>query len=476
MWTRETLHKAVEEGLKDHIFIAVSNRQPYIHQYKKGKIVLMRPASGLTTAISPVMKACGGVWVVHGSGDADHEMVDEKDHFMAPPPPDESKYLLRRVWMSKEEEDGYYYGFANETLWPLSHIVYKQPTFDFSDWRYYKLINERFAKAVLSEIKGKKAFILIQDYHFALLPGLIKRKRPDVLIAHFWHIPWPNSEVFGICPYKHEVLEGLLANDLLGFHVRYHCDNFFSSVEQELECRVDRERSSVWYQGKETLVKPFPISVDYESIDKTIKATRPESSRKLVRNHISVLPEILCFGADRIDYTKGIPERLRAIDRFLEKHPEYKERFTYLGIGSPSRVHIEAYRDLADQISDLVEEINWKHKSGSWVPIVYVDEHTDKRTLLSYYRIADLCLVSSLHDGMNLVAKEFVAASRSKEAMLILSQWTGAARELTDSILVNPYDTEGFADAIYEAISMPAKEKRDRMRRMKQIVRENNIY
>ncbi|KPJ69503.1 alpha,alpha-trehalose-phosphate synthase [candidate division WOR-1 bacterium DG_54_3] len=474
MWTKESLKELIHDKLKDYLFIVASNREPYVHKYSREKIVHFQPASGVVSALDPVLRTCNGIWVAHGSGDADRKVVDDKGRLKVPP--DDPKYTLKRVWMNKAEESGYYYGFANESLWPLCHIVYTKPKFSESDWNYYKLINERFAKAILEETDGKEAFIFLQDYHLTLVPKIIKEANPKVKVALFWHIPWPNPEVFRICPWKKEILEGLLGADLLGFHLHYHVDNFLETINQNLEAKVDKVASSVIYGGIETLVRPYPISIDSEKISEEASSKEIKKDIERIKEELGITSELIGIGTDRIDYTKGILEKFMAIDRFLEKYPEFQGRFVYIQIGSLSRIHLDTYKNLNDEINSLVERINWKYSSDSWAPIIFIRKYFTPRELLSIYRMANICLVSSLHDGMNLVAKEYVAACPENKGMLVLSQFTGAARELTDAITFNPFTPEECAEALKQALTLPEKERKNRMKKMKAAVAENNIY
>ena len=475
MWSKESLQKAIKERMKDYHFIIASNREPYIHEYSGKKIKCVKAVSGLVIALDPVMQASGGMWVASGSGDADRDVVDEQNKIRVPP--EKPYYTLKRVWLSKEEENGFYYGYSNQALWPLSHITYEKPVFNADDWQYYKKVNKRFAESILEEITDEKCFIWLQDYHLTLAAKYIKEKRSDAVISLFWHIPWPNPEVFRICPQKKEVLEGLLSNDLLGFHIRYHCHNFLSTIEDELEAKVNWEDLSVTYQGHTTLVRPFPISVDYQGISQQARSSEVKQAMENIPDSIDPPYEILAVGIDRVDYTKGILERIKAVDRFLEKYPQYQGKFVFLQFGALSRIHIKSYKQLIDNIQALAEEVNWKYGKGYWYPIVVKNIRLDYASHLALYRAADLCLVSSLHDGMNLVAKEFIAANVDKKGVLILSQFTGASREYSrEAVMVNPYDPDGFADAIKYAIEMSGKEKKERMEKMRQILEENNIY
>jgi len=472
-WNKERLETVVCERLGNSRLVVVANREPFIHYYEGEDVCCMRPASGLTTALDPVMRACGGVWVAHGGGDADRAVVDEHDRVAVPP--EGPAYTLRRVWLTKEEEQGYYYGFSNEALWPLCHIAYTRPRFDAGDWKHYQSVNHKFAGAVLDEVGSEPALVFVQDYHFALLPRILKEARPDLTVAQFWHIPWPNREAFRVCPWQEEILEGLLGNDLLSFHIQYHCNNFLDTVDRTIEAKVDMERFAVTRGGHTTYVRPHPISIDPESILAALPDDLSTAERHL-RRQLHLRNVRLLVGVDRADYTKGILERFAAVDRLLTLHPELKGTFSLLQVGAPSRTHIESYRALNEALDRLAEEINWRHGQGWWRPIAFVNKHFASREVFSLYRMATACIVSSLHDGMNLVAKEFVAARNDLSGVLVLSQFTGSARELTDALLVNPYAVDEFADVLYRALTMSAEEQAERMRRMRSQVTDNNIY
>ena len=475
-WTAERLAVHVRSRLDGGRLVAVSNREPYSHvrQGKSWQVVV--PPSGLVTALEPVLRACDGTWIAHGSGDADTMTVDSRDRLRVPP--DDPHYTLRRVWLTKEEEEGYYYGFANEGLWPLCHIAHTRPIFRATDWERYQTVNRKFADAVLEEIEDvENPLVLLQDYHFALLPRLIKQRRPDARVAIFWHIPWPNPEAFGICPWQRELLDGLLGADLIGFHIQSHCNNFLQTVDRTLESRIDHERFSVRRLGHLTAVKPFPISVDLteEPFDETTQALAWEDRAALLKT-LSTDAAFIGLGVDRVDYTKGILERFAAVERFLETYPNYQGQFTFVQIGAPSRTHIKRYHDLFNEIEAEAERINWRFQTDSWKPIVLLKRQHSHEEIQNYYRAVDLCLVTSLHDGMNLVAKEFLAARGDERGVLILSRFTGAARELQDALLVNPYDTNQTAEAIRVALEMSPEEIAGRMHRMRKVVRENNVY
>jgi alpha,alpha-trehalose-phosphate synthase [UDP-forming] len=475
-WTAERLSVHVRARLGDSRLFVVANREPYIHRHQGKSLEAIVPASGLVTALEPVLCACDGTWVAHGSGDADRETVDKNDHLRVPP--DDPRYTLRRVWLSKEEEEGYYYGFANEGLWPLCHMVHTRPLFRVSDWEHYERVNRRFADAVLKEIEGMdRPIILAQDYHFALLPRMIKKARPDARVAIFWHIPWPNPEAFGICPWQKELVDGLLGADLIGFHIQSHCTNFLQTVDRALESRIDWEHFAVNREDHRTGVRPFPISVEFsESTPPAESEDSTYADRVALMQELEIQAVFLGVGVDRVDYTKGILERFLAIERLMEKHPTYLEKFSFLQIGAPSRIQIKRYRDLFAEVEAEAERINRRFQTGKWKPIIFLKRQHSHREIQRFYRVADLCLVTSLHDGMNLVAKEFVAARPDEQGVLILSRFTGAARELPDALLVNPYDLEQTAEAIHRALAMDAEERKTRMQRMRRTVREHNIY
>jgi trehalose 6-phosphate synthase len=474
LWTADRLKDHMRAELGGKKLYLVSNREPYMHEKDGPDIRCVVPAGGLVTALDPVMRACDGLWIAHGSGDADRETVDGNNKLRVPP--GESAYTLKRVWLTKEEEDGYYYGFANEGLWPLCHITHNRPEFRLEDWNYYRKVNEKFADALLEEIAGEESpMILVQDYHLALLPSLIKDKRPDAKVSIFWHIPWPNPEAYGICPWHQEILQGMLGSDIIGFHIQFHCNNFMETVDRFLESKIDWEQFSVTRGGHSTLIKPFPISVNFEEPSEMTLSNDCPTKEDLLRK-IGVQAEYLGVGVDRIDYTKGIPERFRAIERFFEKYPEFLERFTFVELGAPSRTHIKKYRDLMTEIEETVERINWRFRTETWRPIVFLKAHHTHEAIEPFYKSSDLCMVTSLHDGMNLVAKEFVAARDDEDGVLILSQFAGASRELKDAVIVNPYDIEQMADAICLSLRMPSAERCARMGRMRATIQEYNIY
>jgi trehalose-6-phosphate synthase len=474
LWTADRLAVHVRARLEEGRLFVVSNREPYMHVRQGKSVEVHVPPSGVVTALEPVLCVCGGTWIAHGSGDADLEAVDASDRLQVPP--DDPHYTLRRVWLSKEEEEGYYYGFSNEGLWPLCHIAHTRPIFRATDWQHYEEVNQKFANALLEEMTNiPHPLVLVQDYHFALLPRMIKKKRPDARVAIFWHIPWPNPEAFGICPWQRELVDGLLGADLLGFHIQQHCTNFLHTVDRTVESRIDWEHFSVQRLDHRTTVRPFPISVALNDDP----AESPESAyleRAALFKSLGIEAAFMGVGVDRLDYTKGILERFLAIERFLEKYPIYQRDFTFVQIGAPSRTHIKRYHDLQAEIEAEADRINWRFQSDRWKPIVLLNRQHSHKEIKPYYRAADLCLVTALHDGMNLVAKEFVATRQDERGVLILSCFTGAAREFRDALQVNPYDIDQTAEAIRAALEMQPEEKQERMQHMRKQVREHNVY
>jgi trehalose-6-phosphate synthase len=473
-WTPETLRGLLHKQLTGDQVLVVSNREPYIHVKGEVGIEIRRPASGLVTAVEPVMRACSGTWIAHGGGTADREVVDRHDRVFVPP--GHKDYTLRRIWLSKEEEEGYYYGFANEGLWPLCHIAHVRPIFRTSDWEHYVAVNQRFADAVAEEAKSDDPVVLVQDYHFALLPTMIRKLLPRATVITFWHIPWPNPESFGICPWRSELLQGLLGSTILGFHTRFHCKNFLETVDRYLETRIEHESSTISHSSMLTLVESYPISIQWPP---PWQETQPpvEECRAWVRETLQLDEDCLIgLGVDRLDYTKGILERLRAIERMLELHPEMIGRFTFIQIAAPSRSSLEDYQALDVRVRSLSARINERFSRGSYQPVRLKVEHHEPEVINHYYRAADVCMVTSLHDGMNLVAKEYIASRDDERGVLVLSQFTGAAHELHEALIVNPYHIEQTADALYQALTMPDFEQRERMLSMRALVRDFNVY
>ena len=473
-WSPKTLHRLLVEELPAAQVLVVSNREPYIHNRSAGAITLQIPASGLVAALEPVMRACGGTWIAHGSGSADRDTVDANDKLRVPPA--DPTYTLRRVWLSEKEQSGYYYGLANEGLWPLCHIAFVRPTFREEDWAQYRRVNERFADVVLDEATCDDPIVLVQDYHFALLPRMIRDRLPKATIITFWHIPWPNAETFGICPWRQEIIDGLFGSTILGFHTQFHCNNFLEAADRFMESRIDREHASVTFRGQETLIRPYPISIEWPPAALAQQAPVREC-RDAVRRRFSLAADVrIAVGIERFDYTKGILDRIRAVDDLLTCHPEWAGRFVFIQAAAPTRSKLGTYSALQAEAEQLVAKVNARHSRDGFKPIRLVVRHHEPAEVFELFRASDVCIVSSLHDGMNLVAKEFVAARDDGHGVLILSSFAGASRELSEALIVNPYDTHGMAEAFLQALQMSAAEQRDRMRLMRDLVRERNVY
>ncbi|MBK0393488.1 alpha,alpha-trehalose-phosphate synthase (UDP-forming) [Ramlibacter algicola] len=475
-WDAARLQSLLRTQLRGDEILVVSNREPYIHeQDPAGSIVVRRPASGLVTAVEPVMRACSGTWIAHGSGSADRDVVDRHDRVSLPPGQDD--YRLRRVWLTEEQEQGYYYGFANEGLWPLCHVAHVRPVFRESDWRHYREVNQRFADAVVAEARSDDPVVLVQDYHFALLPAMVRSRLPRATILTFWHIPWPNPESFGICPWRDELLEGMLGSTIMGFHTPTHGKNFLESVDRYLEARIEHEHSTVSFRGEQTFVAAYPISIEWPTASTLASWATPEACRAQVRATLGI-PEDhrIAVGVDRFDYTKGILERLHAVERLLEKYPQWRDTFTFVQVAAPTRASLEEYQAFQQRIHALAERINRRFSAGGRGVVRLLAQHHEPEAVTRLYRAADACLVTSLHDGMNLVCKEFVAARDDEQGVLVLSRFAGAARDLPEALVVNPYHVEEVADALHRALTMPPAEQRERMASLRSTVREFNVY
>ncbi|MHB8835150.1 MAG: alpha,alpha-trehalose-phosphate synthase (UDP-forming) [Candidatus Methylomirabilia bacterium] len=473
-WSPDALRKLLREQLVGERIIVVSNREPYLHVRDGERIVVHRPASGLVTAVEPVMRACSGTWIAHGSGSADRETVDKFDRVGVPP--GKPEYSLRRIWLTPEEETGYYYGFANEGLWPLCHIAHVRPIFRSVDWRHYVEVNRRFADAVVREADSEDPVVLVQDYHFALLPAMIRADLPRATIITFWHIPWPNPESFGICPWREELLQGLLGSTILGFHTRLHCRNFLETTDRYLETRIDHESSTIAHRGLLTMVESYPISIQWPPARQDALPPATQTRSEILDELALPADQLLGIGVDRLDYTKGIPERFMAVERMLELHPRLAGRFTFVQIAAPSRSGLEEYRNFAVRVQSQADRVNQRFGADGRPAIILRVAHHEPDEINRYYRAGDVCMVTSLHDGMTLVAKEFVAARDDERGALVLSQFTGAARELHEALIVNPYDVEQTATALHRALTMPQAEQRERMRSMRALLRDFNVY
>lgn len=467
------LIRFVKKNLKNKRFTVAIQREPYIHTKTAKGIRLQKAAGGAHLLLDGILRQLGGLMVAVAGGDADAMISDKQGRVKVPP--GEETYTLKRIFLKKKELDGFYYGFANQTLWPLSHVVFVKPLFNPTWWHEYVAVNQKFAQAVIEELGSQEAFVWINDYHLALLPKLLKEMRPSLTIGTFWHIPWPTYEIFRICPWRKELLEGLLGSDFIGFHRGYHVENFIQCARRDLEVIVDSEPVSIQLKQHTTKLANLPAGIDYHQIKDKIEKHK-NVTKHLIKKDFEFDYEHLAIGVDRIDYTKGIIERLKIIDRFLEKYPQFQNKFVYLSIAAPSRLHIPAYKNLNREIFDLIEKINWKYSTPHWEPIHYVNEVLSREKIFSYYHLADVCLVTSLDDGMNLVAKEYIICNKPDKGMLLLSKFTGAAKDLKSSLLINPYDIDGSADALFQGLTMKSEEKMKRNSEMKNILKEHNIY
>jgi len=495
-WTATQATASLVSLLGATRLILVSNREPYSHRLHRqvltasagstpasagslhrdddSAIRWSRPAGGLTSALDPVMQACHGTWVAWGHDSADRFTVDEQDHVQVPP--DNPQYTLRRVWLSEAQVRGFYYGFANSALWPLCHLNLERALFKPRHWHHYRDVNAAFAAVVAEECGEEPAVVWLQDYHLALCPAFLRQRVPDLAIMHFWHIPWPPWEIYRACPWRRELLEGLLGNDLVGFHLEQYCRNFLECAERALGAQVDATTGMVEYAGHVTWVRPFPISIDYDAWDQLARGQRATQRMVRLRSQPDLAFPLLGLGVDRLDYTKGIVSRLEAIERFLEKYPAYQGRLGFIQIAVPSRTQIEDYRRVKEHVEEVVARINNRFSRGAAHPIHYRYAQVEAADLAVYYRMADFAMVTSLHDGMNLVAKEYIAAQVERRGVLLCSEFAGAAEQLGNALLINPYDTEGMVETLRQALEMSPEEKAYRMARLQEYLAEHNIY
>lgn len=444
-------------------FIVVSNREPYEHRWSDevGEIDVRRPAGGLTSALDPLLQSLGGTWVAWGSGEADAAVVD-KEHRVRVPPED-PRYTLRRVWLTQHDIHRYYLGFANQFLWPLCHLRPDLTRIRSRYWERYRRVNRRFAEATLEEARGGQAAVWVQDYHLALAPLFIRAQRPDLTLAHFWHIPWPPIDIFRLSPQAPYLLRGLLANDLMGFHLQAFADNFLRCAERQVGAEVDWGRGTATLDGHTCHVCALPISIDVRSYHDTAAAPGVDERVRKLRERYAPGGGMVGVGVDRLDYSKGLPEKFKALEFLWERYPEFRGRFTFIQVAVPTRSDIEAYDALAEKVDRQVWEINDRFGTDGWRPIHLVKQSLPAERLAVLYRLADVCIVSSLQDGMNLVAKEYVASKPDGDGVLLLSEFTGAAEEMAEAMLINPYAPEDFALTIRDALTLPADERRRRM-------------
>ena len=472
-WTAERLRSLARARFGDESIVVVANRQPFRHERSAdGSVIVHRSTGGLVAALEPVVQACGGVWVAHGAGDADRAVVDSRGRVQSS---EANGYRLRRVWLERRETQGYYDGFANEGLWPLCHRVHVQPVFRSHDFAMYRLVNQRFADAVIDELGTDAPIVLVQDYHLALLPRLIKSRSRRSTIVTFWHVPFPGPRDFAICPWGQVLLEGLLGSTIVGFQTPNDCRNFVDTVDSQVP-GVIHDGETIIHAAGRTLVRAYPASIEWPN--HWARHSPPvDVCRQTIRECLQLAPDArLALGVDRLDYTKGIGEKFLAVERLLETHPELRDRFAFVQIAEPSRACLPAYQEASSRIRTVASRVNSRFGRAGGGPIILLERRHEPADLIRYFRAADACYVGSLHDGMNLVAKEFVGARDDERGALVLSQFAGAARELTAALLTNPYAIDDCADTLARALSMPAAEQAWRMRRLRAVVAASNTY
>jgi len=456
--------------------LVVSNREPYLHTRNgHGRPVATAATGGVAVALDALMRERGGTWIAHGGGAADREVVDAADKVRVPP--DLPSYELRRLWIDEPMFAAYYGGFANEGLWPLCHMVDVRPQFRTDDWMAYRAVNARFAEAIDEELGDSDAPVFIQDYHLALVAPALRARRPEARTALFWHIPWPYPDRLRICPWSRELVAGLLANDLLAFQLERDRRNFLLAAEEELDAEIEPDASRVRHDGRRTTVVSVPIGVDYDRIQRIATDPTLTHEQERLRRLFGLQSGTIGLGVDRLDYTKGIPERLAALDALLTRVPDLRGRLTFVQIGVPSRSELASYSAIEAEIAGAIADLNARHTVHGGAPaVVYHRSPLGIRSLVALYRLAHFCIVSSLHDGMNLVAKEFVASRDDEDGVLVLSALAGAAQELGDAVIINPYDIDGFTDALVRAIEMSREERRARMRALRRVVAGRDVF
>ncbi len=447
--------------------ILVSNREPYIHEKNNENISAKRAVGGLVTALDPLMQKNGGTWIAWGSGSADFDVCNSDHKIMVPP--NKKKYTLKRILLSKEEETLFYKGYANSVLWPLFHVFIEKIKIKDEFWNTYSNINKRFAKSILEEI-DMDSFIWIHDYHLALVPQFIREKAPDAKIAYFWHIPWPPWEIFGALPERDNILSGLLNADLIGFHTNSYVDNFLRCSKKK--ANVEIKNNAVTLKNQKTKVVAMPLGINYSSYstESSEKSNVPKEKNRLKKAYNV---DSIILGIDRLDYTKGILNRLKSYEYFLKHNPEFHEKVTLIQIATPSRYEIDEYHNMKKNIDETVGRINAAFRTANWTPVKYFFRRIPQHLLLAYYQVSDIALLTPIRDGMNLIAKEYIAA-REKQSVLILSEFAGASEELNEAIIVNPYDICSTAEALKTAITMPSEEKKNRFQELKKKVKKHD--
>ena len=470
-----TDRNSIVDVLEGRELFVASNREPYTHNYEGNEVTVSQPAGGLTAAINPIMQQLSGTWIAWGSGDADFDVTDGRGRVEVPP--EDPAYTIQRLHLSKRELSGYYYGYSNQVLWPICHGMQTRATFDEEFWRYYRQVNETFADEILASANDDgDPVVWFQDYHLALAPRLVREQLPDAFLTQFWHIPWPPWETYKLCPQYRQILEGLLANDVVGFHNESYAESFRACVEAAFDdVLVHEDAEKVTHNGHTTQIQSHPLGIDADAYAEL--ASDDDAERfwsKFSAEHD--IADRVAVGVDRLDYTKGILQRLDALEWLWEHRLERRGEFTYIQKGSKSRTQIDEYRELQEDVKRRINDINDRFATDKWMPIVYVDDYYTRTELAALYRHADVALVSPLCDGMNLVAKEYIASQLDEDGVLVLSEFAGVAEYLgEDALVINPNDTKAFAAAIEAAISMPGRTRRRRMQALRQQVADEDI-
>lgn len=457
-----TAGAGIEPGPESTMLAVVSNRLPFSAERHHGELSLTRSPGGLVAALDPVLRRLGGVWV--GWPGVPEEDVEAAGGLTMPP---DDGVCYRPVPLSAREVSQYYGGFSNRTLWPLFHYFVGRTTFDSATWRAYERVNERFAGAVAEEAR-RGALVWVHDYHLLLVPYFLRRLVPQARLAFFLHIPFPAADVFRVLPWSRSLLRGMLASDLVGFQVPAYAQHFLTCAERLLGCEVDRAAGIVRSEGREVSVQVHPISVDTKAIEERARPAPPPLPQQ--ERGLEVL------GVDRLDYTKGLQERLLAVERFFERYPGYHGRVQFTQLLVPSRERVAEYSQLKREIDETVGRINGRFSEAGWAPIRYFVRSLPPEELVPLYRQADVALVTPLRDGMNLVAKEYVTAQLENDGVLILSEMAGAAEELQEALIVNPFDVDMVAEAVHRALSMPEDERRARMSALRDRVRAHDVH
>ncbi|HET9440784.1 MAG TPA: trehalose-6-phosphate synthase [Longimicrobiales bacterium] len=462
------------EALPNRRFVVVSNREPYEHVYddRGGGIDVRRPAGGLTSALDPILQATEGIWIAWGSGDADFDVADEAGRVRVPP--ETERYTLHRVRLDQRDIEEYYLGYSNQVLWPLCHYRPALTRIRARHWARYEAVNRRFAEAAAQDIGEQPAAVWFQDYHLARAPMTMRDRARNATLAQFWHIPFPSPEIFRIATRAPLILEGLLANDLLGFHLPSYVANFLRSVHQELGLPIDFERRCVQLPTHTCWVRALPISIDIDEYRRAATVPDAQPRMRRLRERFAPNQEVLGIGVDRMDYSKGLEEKLKALDFLWDRYPEWRENFTFVQVAVPSRTDIEAYDQLSDKVERMAWSINERYRTEQWTPVHLLKESLPAERLALLYRTADICVISSLQDGMNLVAKEFVTSQVDKHGVLMLSKFAGAVEEMVGCVEINPYDPEDLADHLHETLRMPPMERITRMTQLQNSMR--SIY